>query len=318
MQKTNRVMDGVPGGGGGHGHVLQGPPATLLELPFRDMRAKRPPLLSFLLRWETLRRVGRASVLLTLDFTGVTVAILSALCLKAAALGAWDFQASLTETQDNVAFAYLLTVLLFARSGLYGSRAARPGLAKIVASLFQVMLVALIFASVSGQQFQSYYIFYGSLTFAAFYIGFFRLAYEKLTGVILRLAGYSRRAILVGTGAHIEAVAHALADSAESPVHVVGFISLTPRPDNGLRSLGTLEELTSVIARHKVQEVIIADPAFPQQQAVELVDQCHQRGVRVRVAPSTMEILIQRAELVPGPSRCSSSSRPCSRASTSR
>ena len=28
--------------------------------------------------------------------------------------------------------------------------------------------------------------------------------------------------------------------SASSPIDVVGFISLTPRPDNGLRSLGSL------------------------------------------------------------------------------
>jgi exopolysaccharide biosynthesis polyprenyl glycosylphosphotransferase len=47
---------------------------------------------------------------------------------------------------------------------------------------------------------------------------------------------------------------------------------------------------------------VIADPDFPQQAAVELVDQCHQRGVRVRIAPSTMEILVHRAEFVPGQS----------------
>ena len=57
-----------------------------------------------------------------------------------------------------------------------------------------------------------------------------------------------------------------------------------------------------MIARERVQEVIIADPDFPQQRAVELVDLCHQRGVTVRVAPSTMEILVSRAELVPGQS----------------
>ena len=52
----------------------------------------------------------------------------------------------------------------------------------------------------------------------------------------------------------------------------------------------------------RVDEVIIADPDFPQAEAVELVDQCHRRGVRVRIAPSTMEILIHRAEFVPGQS----------------
>jgi exopolysaccharide biosynthesis polyprenyl glycosylphosphotransferase len=48
--------------------------------------------------------------------------------------------------------------------------------------------------------------------------------------------------------------------------------------------------------------VLIADPAFPQDQAVELVDRCHEHGKRVRVAPSTMEILMDRVEFVPGQS----------------
>ena len=48
--------------------------------------------------------------------------------------------------------------------------------------------------------------------------------------------------------------------------------------------------------------MIIADPEFPQEQAVELVDVCHERGVTVRIAPSTMEILVHRAEFVPGSS----------------
>src|SRR6202035_1975981 len=64
----------------------------------------------------------------------------------------------------------------------------------------------------------------------------------------------------------------------------------------------SLEELPEILAAQRVQEVIIADPDFPQEHAVELVDQCHRRGVRVRIAPSTMEILIHRAEFVPGES----------------
>jgi len=46
--------------------------------------------------------------------------------------------------------------------------------------------------------------------------------------------------------------------------------------------------------------VLIADPDFPQGEAVELVDTCHRQGVRVRVAPSTMEILMDQVEFVPG------------------
>jgi exopolysaccharide biosynthesis polyprenyl glycosylphosphotransferase len=273
------------------------------EPPFveRDVRRKRPPALSFLLRMDTMRRFTRGLSLLALDFAALFLAILTALCLKAAARGAWDFHVSFNQTKDYVTFAFLVTVLLFAKSGLYGDRAVRPGLTSIVASLFQVTVVVLLYAVVSGNDFSSYYIFYGSLFFAVAYVSTFRFAYERITGRVLRAAGYQRRAVLVGTGEHIEDVAHALAAGDEG-INVIGFISLSPRPDNGLISLGTLDDVGEVVLEHRVDEVIIADPDFPQREAVELVDQCHQRGVTVRIAPSTMEILVHRAEFVPGQS----------------
>jgi exopolysaccharide biosynthesis polyprenyl glycosylphosphotransferase len=273
------------------------------ELPFveRDVRRKRPPALSFLLRMDTLRRIARGLSLLALDFAALFVAILTALCLKAAARDAWDFHVSFNQTKDYVTFAFLVTALLFAKSGLYGDRAVRPGLTSIVSSLFQVTVVVLLYAVVSGNDFSSYYIFYGSLFFAVAYVSMFRFAYERFTLRLLRAAGYQRRAVLVGTGEHIEDVAHALAAGDEG-INVIGFISLSPRPDNGLISLGTLEDVGEVVGVHRVDEVIIADPDFPQREAVELVDECHQRGVTVRIAPSTMEILVHRAEFVPGQS----------------
>jgi exopolysaccharide biosynthesis polyprenyl glycosylphosphotransferase len=268
-----------------------------------DVRRKRPPLLSFLLRRETVRRGIRVVTLLALDFAALFAAIFTALMVKAVLRdGEWAWRASTIETQDTIAFAYLVTVLLFARSGMYAERAQRPGLPRIVTSLFQVSVVALIFALVNGEQYSSYYIFYGTLAFAIFFVGVARDVYERITGVLLRAAGYQRRAVLVGSGHHIEEVAHALTNEVHAPVLMLGFISLTPRPDNGLRSLGQIEDLPEVLVAHRVQEVIIADPDFPEERAVELVDQCHRRGVTVRIAPSTMEILIHRAEFVPGAS----------------
>ena len=273
----------------------------LPQLPDRDVRRKRPPLLSFLLRMDTLRGAARVVALLALDFAGVFGALFTALGLKDAVLGDFVARATFDHTRDIVAFVFLVTVLLFARSQLYARRSVRPGMTRIVAGLFQVMLVALAYALLTGEQFSSYYIFYGSLIFAFAYVTGLRFAFDRLTGVVLAAAGYRRRALLVGTGEHIEAVAHALGEH-QGPINVVGFVSLTPRPDNGLRSLGSIEDIGRIVERNKLDEVIIADPAFPQQEAVELVDACHQRGVRVHVAPSTMEILIHRAEFVPGQS----------------
>jgi len=276
-------------------------PAPDFALTGRDVRRKRPPALAFLLRLDTLRRGARIASLLALDCFGVYLAILTALWLKAGIqFDNWSLGAQSGQTRELFDFAYLVTALLFARSGLYSPRGERPGLSRIVSSLFQVMLVALLFAVANHSQFSSYYIFYGSLFFAVIYVSLLRSGYERVTGVLLRLAGYHRRAVLVGRGHHIEAVGHALRDASQPGIDVVGFISLTPRPDNGLLSLGRLEDLSTVIARHSVDEVIIADPDFPQPQAVELVDVCHSAGVRVRIAPSTMEILVHRAEFVPG------------------
>jgi exopolysaccharide biosynthesis polyprenyl glycosylphosphotransferase len=268
----------------------------------RDIRRKRPPALSFLLRLATARRLARVLSLLALDFAGVALAIFTALVLKAAVLGSVKVTPALHETERILPFAYLLTALLFARSGLYAERAVRPGLSRIVGSLFQVAGVALVFAVVSGETFSSYYLFYGSLVFALLYVSSLRYVYEGLTGVALRAAGYRRRAVLVGTGKHIRDVAHALSDGPHSPIEVVGFLSPNALPANGLRSLGSLGELDRVLGSERIDEVIIADPDFPQVDALELVDQCHRRGVRVRLAPSTMEILIHRAEFVPGQS----------------
>ena len=271
-------------------------------LPEHDVRRKRPPVLMFLLRVETLRRLTRVLTLLMLDFVGVTAAIFTAITIKLALRGDFRLDAAWSNTRTPLAFAYLLTVLMFARLDLYADRPRRPGLPKIFAGLFQATVIALIFALATGNHFKSYYIFYGALLFGTVYISVLRECYTRFTGWVLEQAGYRRRALLVGSGQHIEEVAHALGGRSRTQVDLVGYISLTPRPQNGLRSLGRLDELSDVLGDERIDEVIIADPDFPQERALDLVDRCHQRGVTVHVAPSTMEILIDRAVFVPGES----------------
>ncbi len=269
----------------------------------RDARRKRPPGLSFLLRKQTLRIVARVVSLLALDYIGIQAALWTALFVKLLLRGHPSFSVAWDESRTWFAFAYLITILLFARADLYADRPRRPGLGGIATALFFATVVGLVFALANHvERFQSYYIFYGSLFFATVYITGLRYLHLRLSGWLLEVAGYRRRAVVVGSGEHIEAVAHALSSRTHTEVDVIGFISLTPRPDNGLRSLGSIEDLPEVLGTEQLQEVIIADPDFPQDKAVELVDLCHSRGIDVHVAPSTMEILISRADFVPGES----------------
>jgi exopolysaccharide biosynthesis polyprenyl glycosylphosphotransferase len=270
-------------------------------MPDRDVR-RRPVLVTFLLRRELLRKFLRVLSLLAIDFAGVAAAIFTVIAIKLALRSGFSLPAAWSDTRVSLAFAYLVTVLMFARVDLYSDRPNRPGLPKVFGALFQATVIALIFALATGNKYQSYYVFYGGLFFGTVYICTLREIYTRITGWLLEQAGYRRRAVLVGSGRHIEAVAHALGGRARTQVELVGYISLTPRPQNGLRSLGRLDQLTDVLGDERIDEVIIADPDFPQEQAVDLVDRCHQRGVTVHVAPSTMEILIDRAVFVPGES----------------
>jgi exopolysaccharide biosynthesis polyprenyl glycosylphosphotransferase len=263
--------------------------------PERDVRARKSPL-SGLLQFETVRRASRVITLAVLDVTGLVLAIWTALAIKTLVQSPEHLDRTFGQTEDVAPLACLVMLLLFARSGLYKDRSQRPGFAKVIASLFQVTLVALVYAEIEGQRFSSYYIFYGSLFFALIYVAGFRFLFERIAGVILRAAGYRRRAVLVGSGSHIEAVAHALDDSSE--IEPYGFVSLSPLPGDGMRDFGSLEQLEDNL--DLIDEVLIADPDFPQDEAVDLVDRCHQQGVRVRVAPSTMEILMESVEFVPG------------------
>jgi len=272
------------------------------DFPERDARAKRPPLLSFLLRWSTLRRFARVISLVALDVAGVFIAIFTSLLLKNVVRGHSTTAVAFSLTRSFAPLACLVTVLLFARSNMYSDRGERPGFARILATLFQVTVLSLLFALVNGEHFASYYIFYGSFFFALLYVGTFRAAYEEVTGLLLRAAGYRRRAVLVGSAEHVEAVARALAAGPAPSVEVVGTVLRPPRTAGAVRSLGTLAEIGRTMSSQRVDEVIIADHDYPEQELLELVDRAHSKGVRVRIAPSTMEVLVHHAEFVPGQS----------------
>lgn len=265
----------------------------------RDSRSKRPPLLAFLLRRSTLRVLGRIASLLLLDLLAIFLALFVALSLKAVVREQWIFDHVLQGVRDNIAFTYLLTVLLFSRSGLYAERAARPGSSKVVAGLFQVMVVAVIYAVASGQEFNSYYIFYGTLAFAIVIVVALRWAYERVTGRLLRAAGYHRRAVVVGEHDDLDVLSRSLEQSRHEPMEVVAQASITTRGD-GVTSIASLSDIGGILEAVPVDEVILADPEYPHDDVLDLIDACHQRGVRVRIAPATTDVLVRRAQFVPG------------------
>lgn len=250
-----------------------------------DLRRTRRPL-GFLLTMDSVRTFGRIVSLIATDAVAVYLAIFGALELKSLVLGGASVTQNLDQAYTYATFAVLLTVLLFAQAGLYADRGSRPGLRAIVSSLFAVVVVAFIYAKLSGQDFRSYYIFWATFLFSVVFVGSARWAYDRITGELLKAAGYRRRALLVGTGQHAADVAAALAAPGRSSMEVVGIVDP--------------EFLAMRLDDSQIDELIIAEPDYSEERVLAIVDECHERGVRVRVAPSTMEILVHRAEFVAG------------------
>lgn len=280
-----------------HGATL--PPRTADD---RDVRAQRRGLLSMLLDRRLVLRFVNGVMLAAIDLILLFASILIALRMKVAfTADDTPLQSSYDYAVDVLPYAALVMLLLFSGDGLYRQRHLRPGSAQIMGSLFKVAVVTLAFAVIEGARFQSYYIFWGTFIVASVLIVGTRVSYDVLTERLENAFGRERRAVIVGTSHQIEAVADALERAQVKRIHPVGFVSLEPRPENGLRDLGPIDE----IERHfdSIDDVIIADPSFPQEETVMLVDRCHRGGVQLQVAPTTMEILrADQAEFVPGES----------------
>ena len=122
---------------------------------------------SFLLRRATLRAIARMVVLLVVDLLAVWGGLFTATMVKLVFEHGFTFDAAWTTTRHFLAFAYLLTVLAFARLDLYADRPRRPGFSKIATGLFQATLLGLIFSLADGEHFSSYWIFYGSFMLRA-------------------------------------------------------------------------------------------------------------------------------------------------------
>ena len=59
-------------------------------------------------------------------------------------------------------------------------------------------------------------------------------------------------------------------------------------------------EVLSALQAEYLDEVIVADDGIDETELLEIVDQAHRRGVRVRIAPRTTQLLVDRGEYVPG------------------
>ncbi len=133
---------------------------------------------------------------------------------------------------------------------------------------------------------------------AAVLIGLFRASYDVVTREIFHMLGIRRRAVLVGEGEHLLHLYRTLgAGRSGIDYDLLGVVSGQEEADVPLPRLGSAESLRAVLAGQHVDELIVTDSDFGERELLELVDQAHRAGVRVRIAPSTTELLTEARRL---------------------
>jgi exopolysaccharide biosynthesis polyprenyl glycosylphosphotransferase len=255
-----------------------------------DVRAARPYLLTRSPLKSFARRVGSVATLVVIDVSGLTIGLYMALALRSLLVDpkpvlwnlVWDRES------DWLPFLVLLMLLVFWRNRLYGPRELREGAGRIVPSVLLVSALALAFAIGTGQHFTTFGLYASAAFFVAVLISLFRWSYETVTGTLLRSLGVRRRALLVGEPDQVARLRDMLGSSRGGIDY--DFV--------GACSPGA--ELSAVLRHDALDELIVADSGLAEDELLGIVEAAHRRGVRVRVAPRTTELLVERGEYVPG------------------
>jgi exopolysaccharide biosynthesis polyprenyl glycosylphosphotransferase len=158
----------------------------------------------------------------------------------------------------------------------------------VVGAVFLVSALSLAFAIGSGQHVTTLGLYVVGAIFVSAAIALLRASYELLTGEILRAAGVRRRAVLVGTAAQRERLRSGLgASQAGIDYEFVGELDPGASDDE-------------IFAAGDLDDVVVADAGISEERLLEIVDAAHRRAVKVRIAPRTTELLVERGEYVPG------------------
>jgi exopolysaccharide biosynthesis polyprenyl glycosylphosphotransferase len=269
--------------------------ATQVEKPkaapqVEDIRAARPYLLTRSPLKTLSRRAASIGSLVVIDLAGLVIGVYAALVLRSLIRDPKPILWNLLwqHETDWLPFLILLLLLVFSRNGLYGPRELREGAGRIAPSVVLVAALSLAFAIGTGQHFTTFGLYVAAAIFVALLISVFRWSYETVTGSLMRSYGVRRRALLVGAAGQVERLRESLGSSRGGiDYEFVGAVTLGP-------------DLHEELARGRLDELIVADSGLDERELIEIVEAAHRRGVKVRVAPRTTELLVERGEYVPG------------------
>lgn len=110
-----------------------------------------------------------------------------------------------------------------------------------------------------------------------------------------RASADKKRTLVYGAGAAGVSLLAEIRHNAGLPYHVIGFIDddlkMLGLVIHGAKVLGNGEKLAAVVAKHKVDMVLIAIPSASGQQMTQILRRCQESGVSYKTVPGLGEII---------------------------
>jgi exopolysaccharide biosynthesis polyprenyl glycosylphosphotransferase len=244
-----------------------------------------------------VRRAVSVAALVLADVAGLALGLYVALVLRSIVYGDTIYWSLLWDTgpAEWLPFLAPITVLVFLQAGLYAPRERRGGSGRILAGLVLVALIVLAFGLGTDYDFTTTGLIPTAVATSAVAIGVLRAAYDSVSLELMRYAGVRRRLLLVGEGetlAHLERQLRAARGGLG--VEIVGTFAGSP----GLAA--SLDRLAQLLERERPDELVLAEADFTEPTVLGVVELAHRHGVKVKLAPTTTELLVHEGEYVPG------------------
>ena len=268
--------------------------------PPGDIRRSRLYLLSRGPFVSLLRRGVSVAALVVADVAGLALGLYSALVLRSLVYGDTVFWSLLWDTgpAEWLPFLAPITVIVFFQAGLYAPRERRAGSGRILAALVLVALVILAFGFGTDYDFTTTGLIPTAVATSAISISLLRAAYDSVSLELMGLAGVRRRLLLVGGEDTLPDLERQLrASRGGIGVDVVAVLAVAPGPA-GLS--GSLDRIAALLDSERPDEVVLAEAHFDEQTVLDVVQLAHRHGVKVKLAPTTTELLVHEGEYVPG------------------
>ena len=247
----------------------------------------------------------RRPIIVALHLVLVTVAYVLAFCLR------FDFKIENTGwllIQKTLPILICLKLIIFGTFGLYTGLWRYASVLDIW-RIFKVHILATACFIFTVLVFYSFGGFPRSIFILDFLLSFCLVAGVRFTVRLYRErfrpfpSGIKRKVLIIGAGEAGVVVLREARLNANANVEVIGFIDDDRQKRGshiqGVRVLGMRNDITSVVERYKVDEIVIAIPSAKGEVIRSIVEHCQKASVKIRIIPDLRKILNGELEVKP-------------------